>query len=271
MRSILLHVENTSAFEDRFQYALDLARHFGGHLSCFQGISLETMVTADFAGVGTGMVLDSLRQAADEHRAKVEAALAQEDVPWDWETAYGREVANLQRKAALADVVVMGPLGWGKDGRGASPVVAELVLAVETPILFVPHGFKSFDATLPALAAWNGSREAGNALRFAVPLLREAGAVYLASVEEPSKDGRVDLPDTDGAAYLSRHGISSTIVELDHSDGTVAHTLVRAAKLRDCGLIVMGAYGHSRLAELLLGGVTRSMLTEPPLPLLLAH
>ena len=79
------------------------------------------------------------------------------------------------------------------------------------------------------------------------------------------------LPPTSGAIYLARHGVECQITELPCQKGDVAQTLVQAALARDASYIVMGAYGHTRLRETLLGGVSRSMMTDPPLPLLLSH
>ncbi len=79
------------------------------------------------------------------------------------------------------------------------------------------------------------------------------------------------LPPVEGAEYLSRHGIQAELVEIPQGDESVAETLVDAAAIRHCSYMVMGAYGHSRLAEFLVAGVTRSALTDPKLPILLAH
>ena len=79
------------------------------------------------------------------------------------------------------------------------------------------------------------------------------------------------MPPVEGAEYLSRHGIASEIVEIPQGDANIPDTLVAAAQTRKCGYLVMGAYGHSRLAEMLLGGVTRKALTDPQLPILMAH
>ena len=82
---------------------------------------------------------------------------------------------------------------------------------------------------------------------------------------------RFDFTALEGTQYLSRHGIACEVVEVPKGEAGIADTLLSAAQMRGCGLMVMGAYGHSRLAELLLGGVTRKMLVEPQMPILLAH
>ena len=116
------------------------------------------------------------------------------------------------------------------------------------------------------MVAWNGSSEACVALRQSVPLLSMASKVYLVSVEEKDDKNRFDFAPLDGARYLSRHGIEAELVE-----DKIADTLFSAAELRECGMIVMGAYGHSRLSEFLFGGVTRRSLSDPALPIFMAH
>jgi nucleotide-binding universal stress UspA family protein len=140
------------------------------------------------------------------------------------------------------------------------------------PVLVVRGDVASFDVTAPVMVAWNGSAEAAHALRAAVPLLAAARKVWLVSVAEPAdRKPRFDFPALEGAQYLSRHGIDCELVEVPRGEAKIGDTLFSAAQMRDCGLMVMGAYGHSRLAEMLLGGVTRQMLSAPPMPILLAH
>ena len=95
--------------------------------------------------------------------------------------------------------------------------------------------------------------------------------VYLASVTGEEGRKRSALPPVDGAAYLSRHGIACEIVELPCLGQHPAEILLAAADSRDAGYIVLGAYGHARLFEMVFGGVTRRMLKDPPIPLVLAH
>ena len=105
-----------------------------------------------------------------------------------------------------------------------------------------------------------------------VTLLREAGAVYLATVKEPGKGTKEpELPPVNGADYLSRHGISCEMIEVEAGDKGVSEALVAHAEHRKAGLIVMGAYGRTRLTERIFGGVTRKMLSDVRIPLLMTN
>ena len=266
MRSILLYVHDDDALESRLQVALDLAREFDGHVTCLQAVPHEVVIPGDYYGAIVADMMPVLKEQADALREKLEARLAAEDVRWDWVEEVGLIDSRLLQYASLNDVVVLGA------GEGAARLAGELVIHARVPILVVPEGHKTLDVDAPVLAAWNGSPEASRAVRAAMPILRRAGKVTLATVvEKDGKPNRYDLPPLRAAEYLSRHGVLSEIVELPASAEGPAHALADAARARGCSCIVMGAYGHSRLLESVFGGVTHDMLKAPALPILLAH
>lgn len=272
MKSILLHIDGDGCMEARLQVALDLARAGGGHITCLQSVSYEVFAPGDFYGSAMAAAMPRIKQAAEELRAKVEADLANEDVSWEWRFLYGAAEARLLEQSVLHDVIIVGPHDIGEEGStGPSAMAGELALKAPCPVLVVPGDTKSHDASAPVLVAWNGSSEACVAVKQAVPLLALSARVYLASVEEVTEQPRQDFPASEAAMYLSRHGIEAEVVTIPRGDAKIADTLFSAAQMRECGLMVMGAYGHSRLAEMLMGGVTRRVLRAPQLPVLLAH
>ncbi len=271
MKSILLHIASDTAMEARLQVALDLARATNGHITCLQAITYEVFAPGDFYGSAMAAAMPVIKEAADKLRADLESALAKEDVSWDWRLVYGAAEHRLLEAAALQDIIIVGPHEVGEDSRAPSGMVGSLVLKAPIPILVVPAGTTRLDVSAPMLVGWNGSAEASTALRLAAPLLAMASKVYLAVVEEQRSSERLDFPPLEGAQYLSRHGIEAEIIEIPRGEARVSDTLFSAAQMRDCGLVVMGAYGHSRLAEMLFGGVTRHSLTDPQMPILLAH
>lgn len=272
MKSILLHIDHDKAMQARLQVALDMARSTNGHITCLQAVSYDVFMPGDFYGSAVAAALPVIRENADKLRAKIEAEMEHEGVPFDWRFEYGVASQRLIEASPLADIVIMGPCEPGMDGNGPSALVGDVVTRAPVPVLVVPEGMNSFDVGAPMLVAWNGSAESAHALRAAVPLLACSVKVTLACVVEEAGEGkRFDLPSTEGAKYLARHGIPCEIVEIPRGEARIADTLFSAAQMRECALLVMGAYGHSRLAELVLGGVTRHMLSEPAMPVLLAH
>ncbi len=272
MKSILLHIDGDACMEARLQVALDLSRASGGHITCLQAVSFEVFAPGDVYGSAMAAAIPRIKEAAEELRAEIETDLANEDVSWEWRFLYGSAEGRLLEQSVLHDVIIVGPHDIGEDGStGPSGMAGELALRAPCPVLVVPGETKRHDASAPVLVAWNGSSEACVAVKQALPLLALAKKVYLASVEEVSEQPRQDFPASEAAAYLVRHGVETEVVNIPRGDAKIADTLFSAAQMRECGLMVMGAYGHSRLAEMLMGGVTRRVLSSPQLPVLLAH
>ncbi len=272
MKSILLHIGGDSCMGSRLQVAFDIARATGGHITCLQAVSYEVFAPGDFYGSAMAAALPLIKEAADQLRAKIEADLVNEDVSWDWRFFTGMAESRLLEQSALHDLIVIGPNDIGEDGtHGPSGMAGTLALKASVPVLVVPGDAKGLDLRKPVLVAWNGSSEACVALRASVPLLALSEAVYLVTVEEKNDQNRYDFPPEDGARYLSRHGIDAELVEIPRGEAKIADTLFSAAQTRECEMVVMGAYGHSRLAELLMGGVTRRSLSDPHMPIFIAH
>ena len=272
MKNILLHIDGDQCFEARKQVALDLARAGLGHITCLQAVSYEVFAPGDFYGNAMAAAMPRIKEAAQELRAKVEADLANEGVNWEWRFCYGMAERHLLEQSALHDVIIIGPHDIGEDGsRGPSAMAGQLAIKAPAPVLVIPGEVKSFDPADPVLVAWNGSPEACVAMRRALPLLAQSNSVYLASVAEPGERSRYEFPVSEAAKYLDRHAIASEVIEIPKGKESIADALFRAANVRNCSSLVMGAYGHSRLAELLMGGVTRSVLGDPKLPVLMAH
>ncbi|MEM1051204.1 MAG: universal stress protein [Pseudomonadota bacterium] len=272
MKNILLHVDGDQCFEARMQVALDLARANHGHITCLQAVSYEVFAPGDFYGNAMAAAMPRIKEAAEALRAKFEADLSNEDVSWEWRFLYGMAETRLLEQSALHDVILVGPHDIGDEARrGPSAMAGELAIKAPAPVLIVPGDTKSLDVEAPMLVAWNGSAEASVALRRSLPLLAQSSRVYLASVAETEERNRLDFPVSEAAKYLDRHGVSAEVVEIPPGDASVADALFLAAQVRNCAAMVMGAYGHSRLAQLLMGGVTRSVLSNPKMPVLLAR
>jgi nucleotide-binding universal stress UspA family protein len=122
------------------------------------------------------------------------------------------------------------------------------------------------------MVAWDSSLEAARAVREALDMLVAADDVRLVLVDPVAgESGQGAEPGADAAAYLARHGVKVAVDRLPSSGQSVAAVLSRHAADMDAELMVMGAYGHSRLRERIFGGVTRSILDEPPLPIFMAR
>jgi len=147
---------------------------------------------------------------------------------------------------------------------------ADLIMACGTPVMVVsadaPVSFKA----CRILLAWKSTAQAARAARDALPLLKSADTVVLTEVVSEPEDGKYAVSAEAMAAYLASHGVGTSIRRLS-SAGDAGDQLVEAAADNECDLIVAGAYGHSRLREWVLGGVTRSLLAAPTIPCILLH
>ena len=271
MRSILVHVYNDPGIESRLQIALDMARSFDAHITFLQAVMHDIVLPNDFYGSITAQMMPVVQEQADELRRVMEARLADEDVRWDWVQEVGMADTTLMAHAALADLVLVGCVSPEGSELQPSRLAGALAIEGRSPVMVTPKSANGFDATKPALVAWNGSPQAAHALKASLSMLGKASSVHLVTVTDEDDQNRGKLPSTDGAEYLSRHGIACELVELPAMGRNPAEVLVEAAEHREAGYIVLGAYGHARMFELVFGGVTRRMLKNPPLPLVLAH
>jgi nucleotide-binding universal stress UspA family protein len=266
MKSILLHANEDGGFETRLQAALDVARASGGHVTCLQARPFNSFVVSDpFGGVyAPAALIERLEVADNAHQEKVEARLKPEGVSWDWLREDGETGRALVTRSSLADLIVVTLPG---DEAPAMAVASEVALHARSAVLAVPRGGGRFDPAGKVMVAWNGSNESAHALRLAMPLLRMASSVEIVTIS--AETGR--FQQLDASRYLARHGIISELVDRPAESRKAADALIEAAAETGAGSIVMGAYGHTRMREAVLGGTTRDMLRRSPLPLVLAH
>lgn len=270
MRSILLHIGSDEGMENRLQVALDLARKYDGHVSCLHVANLQLVLPSGYSEVASAVAMSHIKEAADDLREQMEKRLTKEDIAWDWVFLQGVPEDRLIQRAVVYDIVIVGETEDTIGGIGASRLAGILATRSRTPVLVVPNRQTGIDVDAPAVVAWNGAAEAGNALRAALPILRCASQVHLVQVDE-GRETTFDLPATYGAQYLARHGIKAEMVTLPAGKKKTGDVLVAAAMARDASCLVMGAYGRSRFQEAIFGGVTRQVLTEPQLPVFLTH
>ena len=269
MKNILLLIHDDAGQEARFQAALDLTRALEGHLTCLDVVRSRVLGT-DYAGeVGEAILFEDERAQEAENRQRIAERLRGEDVAWTMVEDVGDLAVSMTRCAGLADIIVVNRKLDSTNDLDMRRVASDVVLKSRKPILAVPDDVRGFDAAGAALVAWDGSLPAMAALTAAVPLLKLARSVELLEIQGPSA-GTV----REAAEYLSRHGIHAEVSliapfkDSPHEPSAVIRRVIEKGGHAYC---VMGAYGHSRVREALLGGVTRNMLSESRVPLVLAH
>lgn len=185
-----------------------------------------------------------------------------------WIEAEPREILAI--RARTADLVVLPLPGEDEIGVLGGHATEAAILAVGRPVLLVPE--KGVAAGFPrkVLVAWNGSRESARALSDAVPLLGRAKSVVVYSSGPAGDEGPLHSARA-AARYLARHGVAADAEHANASEEKVGEAILARARRIGADLVVMGAYGRSRFAELVLGGATRAALRNGSIPVLMSH
>jgi nucleotide-binding universal stress UspA family protein len=266
MKNVLLLVHDDEGQEARLQVALDVVRAVEGHLTC-----LDVVVYPMFAGDNdfgaVGILLQDEHEIEAKNRQALEQRLAVEGLPWNWIDRTGSLAGCLTNAAAFIDLIVVNRKledTLAPDMRG---IAGSVLLDASKPLLAVPEGARSLNLSGHAFVAWDGSEASIDALRAAIPLLKLAARVTILEIE----DGSVSIPGEEAATYLSRYGVIAELALVRPQAKTAAAEILHQIALHKPDYLVAGGFGHSRLREALLGGVTRQMLTECPIPLFVAH
>ena len=273
-KSLLVHVDSTPRAAARLNIAIALARRFEAHLTALFVAPDPLPMFAMAGDVPSNLLALDVESAAKQARATFEnltSAAGMANV--EWREAIGAPIDDLCLHARYHDLVVVGQADPQQMADGLTPDLPQnLALAARRPVLVIPYTGSFETVWKHALVGWNARPEAIRAVTDALPLLKLASRTTVLSVN-PEIGSRLhgEQPGADLALYLARHGVraeASTVTAYNDDAGNVL--LSRAADL-GADLIVMGAYGHSRLRELVLGGATRTILQSMTVPVLLSH
>lgn len=277
-KTILVHLDQSKHNAERSRVAADLAQQHQAHLVGAAPTGLSRFAyphnpAAAPAAPALAGHLAFLRQRAETALAGFDALAAQRGIASCERRLVDDETeAGLVLQARYSDLLVLSQT----DPDEASPnLIAALpayaVLHCARPVLILPYAGRFERVGEQALVAWDGSMEASRAITGALPLLRRASKVTLA-VFNPSAAYSVhgEQPGADLALYLARHGVAVEVAQ-QATELDIGNALLSLAADLGSDLLVMGAYGHSRLREVVLGGATRTVLASMTLPVLMAH
>lgn len=285
-KSILTVVTSPAQAQAAIAAAASMALGFDAHLEVLAlGVDQAQL---GYAYIGSGAVLTefSLERAEADARASADAAqkaLAELDptLRYSVETVVaemGSLTAVVGNSASFADLVVQArPYGSGQSYQ-AEAVIEAALFEGRAPVFIIPdtllgktNRFEKIANPRRVLLAWNQSTEALVAAKRALPLLRHAELVDVTVVDPPSHGPERSDPGGLLCQYLVRHGIKAQVSVLAKTMPKVSDVLARHALEEGCDMMVMGAYGHSRLREAVLGGATRAVLENSVIPVLMAH
>ena len=275
-KTILVHADQSRHAAERIRVAARLAQAQGAHLvgAAMTGISryLYQDSSIDLARTVVAMHMDALYQRANdslahfEEIAKAAGALTCERRLVDDDSA-----GALAMQSRYADLVVVSQDDRADPAAHLSVRLAEYVMLNSArPVLVVPYAGRFETLGENVLVAWDASMEATRAVTNAIPLLKRARHVTIAVFNPNPLDEHGEQPGADIALYLARHGVNIE-VSLQETGIDIGNAMLSMAADRSCDLIVMGGYGHARLREVLLGGVTETLLRTMTVPVLMSH
>lgn len=281
LRNILVAYNGSASAGEAVRHALRLAEAHGAHVT---GV-LSHGVGQVAASLGPWATPELLAIITENEARACEAIAAQfheivrETAPdaadggfttagrVHWRDVSGGPDGALIDMALAFDVVVMGQDSAEGAERHHTAHPDTVALRSGRPVLVVPRGYAPLALVPRAVLAWDGRRAAARALSDAMPLIGGFTHVTVLTVDL-GEEGRASAQAV--VTHLARHGLMTEHLDVP-SDGGIARTILAACARQEAGLLVMGAYEHSKLAEDLFGGTTNRILREARLPVLMAH
>ena len=276
IKDIALHLSADTKHEAAANYAVSVADAFGAHLAAitfaYEPVSLVTLMggvpPADFINAQRALAEEAANAAMTKfgeaaRRIGVAADVRLEIVDFvDAADIFGHFARRFDLSiVGQADPDVVGP---------QEPIIEAALFQSGRPVVVVPYIQKSGLTLNRVLVCWDGGRQAARAIADALPFLHRAKTIEVVIVvTEPLKSG--ELPDADIARHLARHELNVDLKRIVTEGTDVANTILSYAADVSADFIVMGGYGHSRLREFILGGVTRGLLSSMTIPTLMSH
>ncbi|TCM85753.1 universal stress protein [Rhodovulum steppense] len=276
-KTILTIITDTDIAHSALESAITLANREDAHLDILcLGVD-RTQTGYYYAGTNAFIQQETLHKAQEDSAAietAVKDRLGREGIAWATEAAVA-QIAGLShlvaQRARYSDLVVM-PRPYGERRGIEDEAATEAVLFDgHAPLLIMPEDADAAVIGQKIVIAWNQSHEAMAAIKQAMPLMQAAELVNIAIVDPPKHAS--DRSDPGGALsqMLSRHGVRAEISVLAKTMPRISDVLQRHVQDIEADMMVMGAYGHSRFREAILGGATRDMLERTGVPILMAH
>jgi nucleotide-binding universal stress UspA family protein len=254
-RTIIVQLDFVGSPQRKLKYAISLAEQYEAKLIGFAAHEIPIALLADGGGTVILQEMDAINGRLSELEAEFRRTVPPE-LLLEWRSAIGPAARLLASESRSADLVVAGSSSAESAG---SIDLGTLILSAGRPVLLAAAEAESVSFGR-VLVAWKETREARRAVRDALPLLRSASDVVVATV--PGGSGEAETAE-DVVVFLTRHGIHARIAHPEPIKGSTAESLVSFAREIAADLIVAGAYGHSRLREWAFGGVTQSLLHRP--------
>lgn len=275
-KTIALYLNATERARRVIEVGAEIASRFEAHLiglRVFPAVKLSPPLPLPFGREVAGQLRAGIEKETAELKSIFEEMTARQPFVAEWRSvtdATGDPCESVLRHARAADLIVTGQTDPSWPMSDVLDFPDRMVLGAGRPVLVVPAFGHHKGIPGNVSVAWRNTRESARAVADALPLLRLAANVHVMSVEEAgvaSDDGSL----TEIARSLGRHGIKPIVARPIATEFTTSEEIRVRAIDQQADMLVMGCYGHSRLREMALGGVTRHMLREMTIPILFSH
>lgn len=274
-KDIVVFVEEEAGRTNRLAFAAALAKKWSAHLIATfvaEGIDLEP--SNSFA-VGSALKHTfqtyRARNRAQEVRTRqiFDNIVDEFQISSEWRYSEDEVGEALMLHARHASLAIVGPPSIRRESMTTLGLSEDVVFASGRPSLLVPIDWPAHRIGKRIVVGWNGSREATRAIGDALPFLMDADQVHLLVVAEDKANALLGAdPGADISQHLARYGVP---VLLEHHQGDAGEVLLARARELDAEILVMGAYGHSKISEFIFGGATHAVLQGAELPVLLSR
>jgi nucleotide-binding universal stress UspA family protein len=271
--SVVVFLDTSDASKRRLEFALKFADLHRAHLTGIH-MSYGPLLPFDPYGQISGVALEWEREVETEQKASRENFLRMAksaDINFDWDCFRDTDMQQVLTRTRVADICIVGQVAPdSNDNQINRNFFSHFTINVGKPVLYIPFG-KELPARFEKIVvAWDGSRESARAMADALPLLKAARIVSVISVIA-KKEHSDDLPDVDIGAFLARHKVNVEVEKIERIASDAADFILSRVDLKSADLLVMGAFGHSRFSEFVLGGMTRTVMRKMFVPVLMSH
>src|SRR5262245_3461256 len=273
-KTILVHLNDSRRAVTVLQTAAQLGAPFTAHLIVLHVCSAVPASPIPMAASSLGSIVAAERRNSEAIAETFKRMTTGKPYVAEWQL---QKVSHLDlagvvmARGRAADLIVAGQTDPDWDLSPVMDFPEHLALESGRPVLVIPYAGRYSTIGRRVVVAWKAARESARAVFDALPVLLGAEAVHILEIKERTADASTLAPDTSIAAALARHGIKPEVRTSIAPEISIADEILSRAADLDADLLVMGAYGHSRLRELVFGGTTRHIARHMTLPTLLSH
>ena len=274
LKDVVVNLSSRGPRDFAAEYATSIAAMFGAHITGVSFVYEPVIPDGMLGGVPVDLI-DLQRQesskAANDAISRFDAGVKKAGLSAETrllDATFGGAATRFAEIGRRFDLVVVGQAQ--REGGPADDLLIEGALFESgRPLVIVPYIQRRGITLERVLACWDGSRTAARAIGDAMPFLERAKAVDVVIVAEERKSE--EMTGANMSAHLVRHGVAASVKRIAKGDIAIQDALLSYAADSGADLMVMGGYGHSRLREFILGGVTRGILASMTVPVLMSH